>query len=89
MIDMGKVVREALASEVALMLSDCERIRKGIDHVERELPTISDRHERAAARIDLLLRRAKLAAVVSELQGDDLIEKFSRLAKKRYPSWRM
>jgi hypothetical protein len=63
MTNVAKVVREALAPEVALMLHDCDRIRAEIERVESELTKISDRDERAAARVNVMIRRAKLEAV--------------------------
>jgi hypothetical protein len=87
MMNVDKVVREALAPEVALMLLDCARIRAELDLTEGELRKISDRHARAAARVDVMMRRAKLEAVISKLQSNDLVEKAMRLARKRWPQW--
>jgi hypothetical protein len=86
-MNVGKAIRKAVAREVAPLLSDCERIRAEIDHAEDCLTRISDRHERAAARVQLILRRAKLAAVLSELRGTE--DHVLRLAKERWPSWRI
>jgi hypothetical protein len=65
------------------VLADCKQIDAELDRAESALPEISDRHERVAARVDLILFRAKLNAVVSGLQGTE--ERVLRLAKERWP----
>jgi hypothetical protein len=76
-------VREAVRREVEPLLVQCAAMVARLDRLESALPEISDRHERAAARVDLILRRANLNAVVSGLQGTE--ERVLRLAKERWP----
>jgi hypothetical protein len=84
-----KVIREAVACEVAPLLSDCERIRAQIDHDEDELPNRPDRHERASVRVQLMMRRAELEAIVFKLQSNDLVEEATRLVREQWPQWRI
>ena len=88
-MNVDQAIKEAVARELAPLLASCEEIRAQIDATEGQLPTISDRHERAAARVDVMMRRAKLNAVISELRSPDLIKKATRLARERWPSWRI
>jgi hypothetical protein len=89
MIDVGNAIRKAVAREVAPLLADCEWLRAEIDDAEDYLPEIPDRHERAVARVEVIMRRAELEAIISELQGDDLVERVTRLVRERWPQWRI
>jgi hypothetical protein len=86
MDNTDRTIREALGRELAPLFADCEQIGAEIDLAESTLLEISDRHERAAARVELTLRRAKLNSVVSRIQ--DTEEHFMRLADERFPQWR-
>jgi hypothetical protein len=89
MMDLEKAVRVALAREVAPLLSQCEKIRAEIDRTEGALPIVLDKCQRAAAHVDVIMRRAELEAIISELQGNDLVEKVTHLVRERRPQWRI
>jgi hypothetical protein len=86
-MNVGQAIHKAVAREVAPMLSDCERIRAEIERIEGELPHRPDRRERAAARVDLMMCRANLAAIISELRGTE--DRVLRFAREWRPSWRI
>ena len=85
MDDLGKAVREAVAREVAPLLADCERIRARINRAEAALPIVLDKRERAAARTDVIMLRARLECLISELRGVD--DRIVHLARERWPRW--
>jgi hypothetical protein len=80
-----RIVREAVAREIAPLLIQCAEIRAELDRTEDALPILLDKD---AIRIDLITRRAKLESVIAELQGNEVVEQVLRLAKERWPSWR-
>jgi hypothetical protein len=88
-MNVGKAIREAVAREIAPMLADCGQLRAEIERIEGELPNRPDRHERAVTRVQLMMRRAELEAIISELQGNDLVEKATRFVRERWPQWRI
>jgi len=76
---LAETVRQAVAREIAPLLADCEAIRAELDRSEAALPILLGRHtERDAIRV----RRAKLAAVMSQLQVDDLVKTIMRRAEE-------
>jgi hypothetical protein len=88
MTNVDKAAREAVAREVAPLMAQCERLRTRIDHAE-DLSWIPDRHDRAFARVEVMMLRAELEAIVCNLQSDRLVEEATRLARERWPSWRI
>jgi hypothetical protein len=88
-MNLDKEIREAVVREVAPLLADCGRLRTEIDRIEGELPDRPDRHERASVRIQLVLRRAELEAIISKLQSNDLVEEATRIVREQWPSWRI
>jgi hypothetical protein len=89
MMNVEQAIRKAVAREVAPLLSDCERIRAELDDAEERLPRRPDRRERAAVRVDLMMYRAELEAIISKLQSNDLVEEATRLVRERWPQWRI
>jgi hypothetical protein len=77
MMDLEKVVREAVARETAPLLAQCEQLCARIERIEGDLP------------IEVMMRRAELEAIISKLQSDDLVEDALRLARARWPSFRI
>jgi hypothetical protein len=67
---IAKVVREILARELAPLNFSCAQMQARIDHIERTLPQISDRHERIAARVQLIVERARLNAAIAGMRSD-------------------
>jgi hypothetical protein len=84
-MDMAEIIRQAVRRQIAPLFADCAEISAQIDRDESALPEISDRHERAAARVKLVLKRAKLNAVVCQLQGTE--ERIMHLAREQQ-RWR-
>jgi hypothetical protein len=81
MTHRDEIIREAIAHEVAPLLIRCAEIRVQLDRTEEDaLPIALDRRTRDAVRINLMMRRAELEAVIAALQGNELIEKIMRLA---------
>ena len=68
-------------------MAQCEQLRAEIERLEGELPKIPDRHDRASVRVQLMMRRARLDAVISELRGTE--DHVLRLARERWPQWRI
>ena len=85
-MDLDKTVRAVVAREVAPLIADCERIRAEIDRAEAALPIVLDKRERAAARVDVIMRRARLECLLSELRGVE--NRVVHLARERWPQWR-
>ena len=69
-----KVIKEALKRELAPLTYSCAQMRERIDHIERTLPEILDRHERIAARVQLILERARLNAAIAGMNDDCTVE---------------
>jgi hypothetical protein len=67
---VAKVVREILARELAPLTFSCAQMRERIARLESALPEISDRHERIAARVRLIVERARLNAAIVGMQSD-------------------
>ena len=86
MIDVGNAIRKAVACEVVPLMARCEQIRADLDDAE-DLSWIPDRHERAYVRVNLMMRRAELEAVLSGLRGTE--DRVLRFARERWPSWRI
>jgi hypothetical protein len=82
----GRDVLIPLRRKVEPLLMQCAAIDAEIGREEALLPEIVDRKRRAEARVQLVLKRAKLQALVYELQSTE--EKFMRLADQRFPQWR-
>jgi hypothetical protein len=51
---------------------------------EAALRILLDKREHDTARVDAIMRRARVEAVIAELQGNELVEKVLRLAKERW-----
>jgi hypothetical protein len=84
-MDLDKAVREAVAREIAPLLADCEQMRAQLDRAEAALPILLDKRERAAARSNVIMRRARLECLLAELRGvEDLVV---GLARERWPQW--
>ena len=86
-MNVGEAIRKSVAREVTPLMAQCEQLRTRIDTVEDELSQVSDRHERAVTRVQIVLRRAELAAVLSKLRGTE--DRVLRLARERWPQWRI
>jgi hypothetical protein len=83
---MDEAVRALVAPEVRRMLAQCDLIRASIDHAEAALPIMLDKRERDAARVDAIMRRARLECVLAELRGVE--DRVVHLARERWPQWR-
>lgn len=70
------------------VVAQCEAIRVGIDRAEADPPILLDRRARDAALAERNQRRARLEAVIAELQGSKLVEEVLRRADKKWPLWR-
>jgi hypothetical protein len=79
------VITKLVSREVAKALIDCARISARLDRSEAALPIVLGEH---SDRDTIRLQREKLAAVVTELQSNALVEKILCLAEERWPSWR-
>jgi hypothetical protein len=73
MMNMAEtIIREAVRNELMPLFRDCGQIGVEIERAESTLPEIFDRHERAAASVDLILRRANICKLQStEESGGD------------------
>jgi hypothetical protein len=85
MASLEQTVREAVEREVAPLIATLESLRATIDRTEAALPLL-EKHERDAARVDAMMRRARLQCLLVELRGVE--ERILHLAKERWPQWR-
>jgi hypothetical protein len=67
---VAKIVKEILARELAPLNFSCAQMQARIDHIERTLPRISDRHERIGCRVQLIVERARLNAAIAGMRSD-------------------
>jgi hypothetical protein len=67
---VAKIVREILARELAPLTLNCVQMQERIARLENTLPQIANPHERIAARVELVVARAKLGAMISGMQDD-------------------
>jgi hypothetical protein len=80
---VAKVVREILARELAPLTFSCAQMRAKIARLESALPEISDRHERTAVRVQLILEHARLNAAIAGMQDDCSVENIMRRVEGR------
>jgi hypothetical protein len=85
MIDMAKAVSEAVQREIAPLLADCDQIRADLDRTENALPILLDKRKRDAIRVDVIMRRARLECLLTELRGVE--DRIVHLAKEKWPQW--
>ena len=76
---LERAVREAVAREVAPLIADCEQMRAELDR----MPIILDKRKLAATR----LLRVRIECQLAELRGVE--DRVVRLAKERFPQWRI
>jgi hypothetical protein len=71
-MDRDKIIRDAVAREIAPLLVDCARINAELEQDESRLPiiVIGEHSERDAIRF----RREKLAKIIGELQIDRVVQ---------------
>jgi hypothetical protein len=85
-MNLEQTVREEVRSRIAPLLADCERIRSAIDRDEASLPIVLNKRERDVLRTDVIMRRARLECLLTELHGAE--DRIVRLAEERWPSWK-